>query len=82
MLRPSECDECLRLRARHEQAASEHSRILAQLREALLDGESALVTVLVLSEAGALQGRDDAEAAFLRHVALVHGSGDANAKAR
>ena len=73
------CVECLRLRERYAQAMIEHSRLVNEVRRALVERESELLTVLLLSEAQALQERDEADTGLQRHIATAHGSSHADA---
>jgi hypothetical protein len=75
-----DCAECVRLRNRHEQAILEHEQLLADLRNALQERRSEVVTLLIISEAAALRQRDQAETALRTHNSAGHGkSGTATA---
>jgi len=51
----------------HAQAKRQHQRLLAGLRQALLDKKGEVVTALIVSEEAALREQFDAEEALWRH---------------
>ena len=76
----SNCPECVCLRGKYADAALAHADLRGQLRKAVQDGKTELVTALLPTEAAAFMERNAAEAAYQRHQQLAHGGGEAKAE--